>query len=118
MKSVTSKDLNFSPEESKEIVELLARKRCIKDFESMSEGRLLDAIISSKLLEKSKKSKLSKAIIETIEREFNKQRPKFSKSKIKDIRKNIYEVKNRKNLFTLGTKKIEKALDELEDFFF
>ena len=37
MKSVSLEDLDLSPEESKEIVELLARKRGIKDYESMSE---------------------------------------------------------------------------------
>ena len=55
MKSVSLEDLSLSPEESKEIVELLARKRGIKDYESMSEDRLLDAIISSKPLRKDKK---------------------------------------------------------------
>ena len=55
MKSVSLEDLSLSPEESKEIVELLARKRGIKDYESMSEDRLLDAIISSKPVRKDKK---------------------------------------------------------------
>ena len=77
MKSVSLKYLSLSPEKSKEIVELLARKRGSKDYKSMSEDRLLDAIISSKPVEKSKRSKFSKARIGEIEREFNKQRHTF-----------------------------------------
>ena len=98
MKSVSLKYLSLSPEESKEIAQLLARKRGIKGYKSMPEDRLLDAIISSKPAEKSEKSKFSKARIGEIETEFkNKQRNNFSKSKIKEIRKNIYEIKTRKN---------------------
>ena len=48
MQSLSLGDLNLSSEESKEIVELLARKRSIKDYESMSKDKLLSAIISSK----------------------------------------------------------------------
>ena len=110
------KDLSSSPEESKEIVELLARKRGIKDYESKSSDRLLNALVSSIPVRKDKKPKISKARIGEIEREFNKLRYKFSKPKIKEIRRNIYEIKSRKNLYTLGTKKIEKTLDELESF--
>ena len=37
---------------------------------------------------------------------------------MKEIRRIIYEIKNRKNLFTLGTEKIKKSLDELENLLF
>ena len=55
--------LSLSPEESKEIVELLAQKRGIKDYESMSSDRLLSAIISSTPVRKGKKPKISKGRI-------------------------------------------------------
>ena len=82
----------------------------------MPEDRLLSAIISSKPAKKSQKSKFSKTRIGNIEIEFHKLRHKFSKPKIREIRRNIYEIKNKKNLFMLGTKTIEKSLDELENF--
>ena len=111
MKSVSLEDLDLSPEESKGIVELLARKRGIKDYESLS-------IILSKPAKKFEESKFLKARIREIEREFKKSKHKLSKSIKDEIRKNLYEIKNRKNLFKYGTKNTEKSLDELENFLF
>ena len=50
------KDLNPSPEELKEIAKLLVQKRGIKGYESMSEDRLLSALISSKPVKESEKN--------------------------------------------------------------
>ena len=47
-------------------------------------------------------------------REFNESRHNFSKSKIKEIRRNLYEIKNKQNLFAQRMKEIEESLDELE----
>ena len=52
--------------------------------------------------------------IEKIRKEFNESRSKFSKSKINEIRRNLYEIKSKKNLFELRMEEIEKSLDELE----
>ena len=41
----------------------------------------------------------SKARIEKIRKEFDEARDKFSKSKINEIRRNLYEIENEKNLF-------------------
>ena len=51
-------------------------------------------------------------------KEFRKSKHKLSKPVRDEIRKNLYEIKNKKNLFKLGTKKTEKSLDELEIFIF
>ena len=61
----------------------------------MSENRLLSAIISSKPV-KSEKPKInfSKVRIEKITKEFNDSKHNFSKSKINEIRRNLYEIKN------------------------
>ena len=59
-----------------------------------------------------------KSEIRETEREFKKSKHKFSKTIKDEIRKNLYEIKNRKNLFTLKTRKTEKSLDELENFLF
>ena len=53
-----------------------------------------------------------------MEREFKKSKHKFSKTKRNEIRRNLYEIKNKRNLFTLGTENTEKNLDELESFLF
>ena len=45
MEGVLLKDLNLSPDELKDVVELLAQKRGIKDYESMPDDRFLEAMI-------------------------------------------------------------------------
>ena len=92
----------------------MQKKRGIKDYESTSNDRLLSALILSKPVRKGKKLKFLKATIGGIESEFKKSKHKLSKPIRDEIRRNIYEIKNRKNLFTLGTKKIKRPLDELE----
>ena len=59
--------------------------------------------------------KISKARIEKIRKEFNESGHKFSKSKINEIRKNLYEIENEKNLFASKIKEIERKLTELEE---
>ena len=44
-----------------------------------------------------------------------KLRNRFSKPQIKEIRKNLYDIKNSKNLSTQKTKEIEKSLFKLEE---
>ena len=93
------KDLRLSSEELKAIAEI----RGIKGYESMSEGELLSAITPTKEAKKSRKGKkqktdFSKARIEATRKKFNELRYKFSKRKIKEIRKNLYETENEKNL--------------------
>ena len=75
---------------------------------------ILSALISSKSVKKDKKPKFSKGRIGKIEGEFNELKHKFSKLERKEIRRNLYEIKNKKNLFTLGTAKIENSLDEVD----
>ena len=63
----------------------------------MSEDELLSALISSKPVKKSEKPKINFSIarIEKIRKEFNESRHKFSKSKINQIRRNLYEIKKK-----------------------
>ena len=97
--------------------------RGIKGYKSMSEDTLLSAIKAS-LKESEKnfddtKQKIifSKARIEKIRKEFNESRHKFSKSKINEIRRNLYEIENEKNIFTpkIKGKGVRKNLLELEE---
>ena len=63
----------------------------------MSKERLLSALSKSKLIENNFDNERLKKITEDL----NKSRRKFSKSKIKEIRKNLYEIENKKkNLST------------------
>ena len=48
------------------------------------------------------------ARIKELKEDFNKLRYGFSKLKIKEIRKNLYEIKNPKNLFKSKIKEIEQ----------
>ena len=54
------------------------------------------------------KINFSKEKIEKIGKKFHASRHKFSKSKIKEIRINLYEIKNKKYLFALRVVEIEK----------
>ena len=104
MKSVSLKDLILSPEESKDIAELLAQKRGIKDNENMSNDKLLGAL---KVSENKNKTR-----IEKIKEEIKKLQHKFSRQKLKEILKSLYEIENRKNLS--ASKKTLKCLNKLE----
>ena len=84
----------------------------------MSEDELLSALTSSKPVKKvksQKKKKISKARIEKIRKELNESRYRFCKLKIKEIRKNLYEIENEKNPSESKIKEIERNLTELEE---
>ena len=90
--------LNLSLNELKQI----AKMRCIKGYKNMSKESLLNTLNESE----SAKG-LDDAKIEKIKKDFNKLRNRFLKPKIKEIRKNLYEVKNKK-LSESELKEIEK----------
>ena len=87
-------------------LKLVAKFRGIRGFKSMSEVKLLSALNTPKSLEESEKNfddpkpktNFSKPRIEKIRKEFIESRHKFSKSKIKEIRKNLNGIENKKNL--------------------
>ena len=85
----------------------------------MSEDRLLSALKESESLKESEKPKtnFSKAGIEKIRKEFNESRHKFSKSKINEIRRNLYDIEIEKGLSESKIKEIERNLTELEENF-
>ena len=96
---------NLSLHELKQI----SKMRRIKGYKNMSKERLLNALDESE----SAKS-LDNAKIEKIKEDFNKLRDRFLKPKIKETRKNLYEIKN-KNLSESESKEIEKNIFELEE---
>ena len=81
----------------------------------MSDDRLLSALKVSESLKESEKN-FSKPRIEKIRKEFNESSHKFSK--INEIRRNLYEIENEKNLFASKIKETERNLLELEENIF
>ena len=82
MRSLSLQDLSISSEELKEIAKLLARKRGIKGYESMSKKKLLSAF-------KASEKNFDKTKTEKIREEIKKLQHEFSKSEIKEIKKNL-----------------------------
>ena len=78
----------------------IAKMRRIKEYKSMSKERILNTLDESE----SAKS-LDNAKIEKIKEDFNKLRDRFLKPKVKEIRKYLYEIKN-KNLSESELKEI------------
>ena len=71
---------------------------------------LRDSKTKTGLPKKKKKKK------KDIKKYFNRSKYKFYKSSIKEIRKNLYNIKNSKNLPESKVKKIGKNIFELEVF--
>ena len=67
---------------------------------NLKEERLLSVFDESKTLDNAK--------IRKIKKDFNKLRDRFLKPKIKEIRKNLYEIENKKNPSASKLKEIEK----------
>ena len=101
--------LNLSLNELK----LIARSTRIKGYKSMSKERLLSAPNEQKSAESEKN--FHNARIKQIREEFNKLRDRFLKPKIKEIRRNLYEIENKKNFFESKIKEIEENLLELQE---
>ena len=94
----------------------IEKMRRIKSYKSMSQKTSLSALDESE----SPKSgnNFSNARIKNIREDVNKIRYRFLKPKIKEIRKNLYEIENEKNLSKSKIKEIEQNLIELEESLF
>ena len=102
MDSIKLGDLYLSKEESKDIIELLAKKRNIKNYKSKS---------SDKLYKIFKKQSKNKKRIDDIKDELKNPTYNISKSESKDIKRTLYNIeKGKKN----SSRKTSKYLDELD----
>ena len=89
-------------------LKLIAKSRNIKDYLKKSENHLI------KILSKPKpKINLSKKKIKEIKKDFSKLRYRFSKSKINEFRRSLYNVK-KQNLSAPEIKESEKNIFELK----
>ena len=94
--------INLSLNELKPI----AKSRNIKDCKNKSENDLVKILSEAK-----PKINLSKKKIKEIEKDFSEWRYRFSKSKINEFRRSLYNITNQKNLSTPEIKETEKNLE-------
>ena len=95
-------DLYLSKEESKDIIELLAKKRNVKNYKSKSIDRLYNIF---------KKQSKNKKRIDDIREELNNPKHNVLKSESKDIKRNLYNVEKQRKI---SLKETSKHLDELD----
>ena len=105
MNSTLLKNLFLSPEESRDLAEFLAQKRGIIDYWNMSNDELSRALKESKNKNKTR--------IDEIREEIKELGHRLSRKELKEIKKNLYEIENKKGC--LKSKKAKKYLDKLEE---
>ena len=93
MDNLNLTDLNLSSEESRDIIEFLARKRNINNYKRKSSNELLRAIKENKNNQQQSKNKNR---IDIIREELKKSSYKLSRSELKEIKKNLYNIEKRK----------------------
>ena len=91
--------INLSLKELK----LIAESRDIKDYKNKSENDLIEI-----LSEPIPKINISKNKLKEIKKDFNKLRYRFSKSKINQFRRSLYNIKNQKKSFHTRNKRGHK----------
>ena len=102
MANIKLGDLYLSKEESKDITELLAKKRNIENYKSKSSDRLYNIF---------KKQYKNKKRIDDIREELKNPKYNISKSESKDIKRNLYNIEKQRKI---SLKKTSKYLDELD----
>ena len=86
---------------------LTAKSRSVIDLEKKSEDDLIKILSEPK-----PKVNLSKKKIQEIKKDYNKLRYGFSKSKINEFRRSLYNIKKLKHFYTPKIKETEKNLLE------
>ena len=103
MANIKLGDLYLSKEESKDIIELLAKERNIKNYKSKSSDRLYNIF---------KKQSKNKKRIDDIREELKNPKYNILKSESKDMKRNLYNIEK---LRKISLKKTSKYLDELNE---
>ena len=83
MRNLNLGDLYLSREKSKDIIEFLAKKKNIKNYKSKSSDELFKAI---------KKQSKNKKRIDTIREGLKDLSYKITRSELKEIKKNLYNI--------------------------
>ena len=79
-------------------LKLVAKSRGIKGYKNMSKERLLSALGESELVKS--ENNFDNEKLKKIRKDLNEIRDRFSKPQINEIRKNLYDIKNPKNIST------------------
>ena len=103
MNNTLLKSLFLSPEESRNLAEFVAQKRGITDYGNMSNDELSRALKASENKNKTR--------IDEIREEIKELGHKLSRQELKEIKKNLYEIENKKGC--LKSKKTRKYLNKL-----
>ena len=90
---------------------LIAKSRSVKDYKNESEKDLIRRISQPK-----PKVNASKNKIKEIKKDFREVRYGFSKSKVNEFRRSLYDIKNLKSLSAPELEETEKNLFELKPF--
>ena len=93
MENLSLADLKLSQEDSRDIIELLAKKRNIKKYKRKSGNELLQAIKEKKI---NKQQPKNKKRIDNIREDLKNLSHKFFKDELDKIRENLYN-KEKKN---------------------
>ena len=101
MANIKREDLYLSKEESRDIIELLAKKRNI-NYKTRSSDKLYNTF---------KKQSKNKKRIDDIREELKNSKYIISKSELKNMKKNIYNIEKQRKI---SLKKTSKYLDELD----
>ena len=89
MENIKLGDLCLSKNESRNIIELLAKMRNINDYKSKSNDRLHEVF---------KKQSKNKERIDNIGEDLKDLSYKLSKSELKEIKTNLYNIEKRKKI--------------------
>ena len=108
MDNLNLKDLKLSKEDSRDIIELLSKKRNIKNYKRKSDDKLLQAIKENNTPKKQPKNKKR---IDSIREDYKNLSYKLSKSELKEIKNNLYNIEKTKQF---NSKKTNKRLIDLE----
>ena len=103
MANIKLGDLYLFKVESKDIIELLAKKRNIKNYKSKSSDRLYNIF---------KKQSKNKKRIDDIREELKNPKYNILKSELKNIKRNLYNIEKQRKI---SFKKTSKYLHELDE---
>ena len=112
-------DLNLSLEESRYIIEFLARKRGVNNYKHKSNEELLHALkeYKSKNNQQQKIKSKNKERIDVIRKELKELSYKLSKSELKEIKKNLYKIENNQKTNKKYLDKIDEKIHKLEKYY-
>ena len=102
MENIKFDNIYLSKEDSKDIIELLTKKRNIKNYKSKSTDRLYKIF---------KRQSKNRERIDNMKDELKNPTYNISKSESKDIKKTLYNIEKRN---VVGSKKTNKHFDELD----